>query len=38
MSTKENLDKARQAKYDEFYTSYSDIEKELVHWTAALEN
>lgn len=38
MSTKENLDKARKAKYDEFYTSYSDIEKELIHWTAALEN
>ena len=27
-----NLSKARKEKNDEFYTQYSDIEKELVHY------
>ena len=29
---KEKLDKAKKAKNDEYYTQYSDIEKELEHY------
>ncbi len=32
MSKHANLDKAKQAKNDEFYTKLTDIEKELMHY------
>lgn len=32
MSSRINLDKAKQAKNDEFYTKLTDIEKELMHY------
>lgn len=31
-TTAEKLNKAKKAKNDEFYTQYSDIEKELEHY------
>lgn len=33
MNTNSNLNKAKKEKNDEFYTQYSDIEKELQHYT-----
>ena len=33
-----NLDIAKQQKRDEFYTLYSDIEKELIHYTKHFRN
>lgn len=33
MSDNSNLNRAKKAKYDEFYTRYEDIEKEMAHYT-----
>ena len=38
MSKNFNLNKARQAKFDEFYTQLSEIEKELRHYKSHFKN
>lgn len=37
MSNKDNLDRAREARNDEFYTRREDVEKELQHYMQYLE-
>ena len=38
MATNANLHKARSAKNDEFYTRYTDVEKELTHYKKHFKN
>lgn len=38
MANNSNLQKAKKAKNDEFYTRYEDIEAELIHYPDAFKN
>ncbi len=37
MPNKSNLDRAKKAKFDEFYTMYEDVENEVKHYTEQLK-
>lgn len=37
MAKNVNLNRAKKAKQDEFYTQYSDIEKEMIHYEEFLK-